>query len=96
LIVEEQGKEKADSIELTDLRWVSWKPEEDQETPFECRTRSLSPRFSGTLKVKGNCGKFTFKKSQRALAEGQSLVLYRGEEVVGGGVMHTSSPLNVF
>ncbi len=87
LVVAEKGREKTPSVELTNLRWISWKPEEGSAIPFECRTRSLSPRLRGSITVRDNQGTFTFETPQPPQAAGQSLVLYRGEEVVGGGVM---------
>lgn len=86
LIVEEQGKEKCVSVRLKELRWVSWKPD-GSATPFECRTRSLSERLRGSITVTGDEGTFTFENPQGLQATGQSLVLYRGEEIVGGGVI---------
>lgn len=87
LIVSERGSEQTASVRLRDVRWVSWSPAEDEDIPFECRTRSLSVRKHGTLRLKGAEGIFRFAEPQPPQAPGQSLVLYRGEEVVGGGVM---------
>lgn len=87
LIVAEQGTEHAQEITVADLSWVSWKPEENVPTPFEYRSRSLSPRKRGVLTF---ClGKGLLKIDQLAppLTPGQSLVLYRGEEIVGGGTI---------
>lgn len=85
LIVNEKGKEQTQSIELHDLQFVSWKPE--RETFFEARVRSLSARLKGTLSYEGTRGRFSFEQPVSLQAPGQSLVLYRGQEVVGGGVM---------
>jgi tRNA-specific 2-thiouridylase len=85
LIVNEKGSEQTQTVELQDLRFVSWKPENN--APFEVRVRSLSTRLKGTLSYEGNRGRFTFENTVSPQAPGQSLVLYRGEEVVGGGVM---------
>lgn len=87
LIVAEKESEKLSEIPLSDLRWVSWKPQENEDVEFECRLRSLSKRIRGTLKYSGSVGKFRFDSAQPPVAAGQSLVLYRGEEIVGGGVM---------
>lgn len=87
LVVDEKESERVPAIGLSDLRWVSWKPTEGEETPFECRVRSLSARLKGTLRMRGNEAEFSFSEAISPLAPGQSLVLYRGEEVVGGGVM---------
>ncbi len=87
LIVSEKGTEHVSSVRLQDLRFVSWQPKDDQDESFECRTRSLSSRQKGTLRVNGSTGLFTFSDPTEMQSPGQSLVLYRGEEVVGGGVM---------
>lgn len=87
LVVAEQGSEMVESIELDDVRFVSWKPEENEDIPFECRIRSLSRRIPGTLRFEGKKGVFSFNEPRGHVAPGQALVLYRGEEVVGGGIM---------
>ncbi len=87
LIVSEKSSELITSIILNDIQWVSWQPPENDEISFECRIRSLSPRKKGTLTYKGKKGVFQFESKQSPIAPGQSLVLYRGEEIVGGGVM---------
>jgi tRNA-specific 2-thiouridylase len=87
LIVEEQGIEKTAKILLGDMRFVSWAPPEGEDASFECRIRSLSPKKRGTLRLKNGQGEFTFKTAIGRQSPGQSLVLYRGEEVVGGGVI---------
>ena len=87
LIVSDQGSEKHHDVELTDLRFVSWIPEEGVPALFECRVRSLSSRKSGTLIMASGRAQFRFSTPMPPLASGQSLVLYRGDEVVGGGVM---------
>ncbi len=87
IIVAERGSESINEVTLTDLRWISWQPQESESCSFECRIRSLSQREEGHLTLKLNTGLFLFQKGQRRIAPGQSLVLYRGEEVIGGGVM---------
>lgn len=87
LIVADKGAETTREIRLHDLRFVSWAPEENTETAFDCRLRSLAPRVRGTLSYRGSSGVFQLEHAVAPVAPGQSLVLYRGEEVVGGGVM---------
>ncbi len=87
LIVNEQGRERTSSVQLKELRWISWKPEEDCPAPFDCRTRSLSDRLHGSIRFANDHGIFDFDRPQPPQSPGQSLVLYRGEEVVGGGVI---------
>lgn len=87
LLVAPQGAVRSQEISLHDLRFVSWVPEEHEPVSFECRTRSLGTRFSGTLTRSGDRGMFRFERPRGPEAPGQSLVLYRGREVVGGGVI---------
>lgn len=87
LVVSEQGSELMNEILLKDIRFVSWAPPENQSEQFECRVRSLSSKIRGNLNYKGNTGTFTLEESHTRVAPGQSLVLYRGQEVVGGGVI---------
>lgn len=87
LIVADRGSEKSDAVTLTDMRFVAWTPEAGTPLPFECRVRSLSAKKRGELTVTDSGGIFRFSSPQSPQAPGQSLVLYRGEEVVGGGVM---------
>lgn len=87
IVVEPKETERISAIGLSDLRWVSWKPEDGATERFECRVRSLSPRLKGSVRIDGNQARFTFDTRVSPLAPGQSLVLYRGEEIVGGGVM---------
>jgi tRNA-specific 2-thiouridylase len=87
LIVADRGSEQTSKIAVEDLAWVSWKPEEHIEVPFDCRTRSLSAKHSGTLRFAGNSGTFSLKAPLTPQSPGQALVLYRGEEIVGGGTI---------
>jgi len=87
LIVAELKREKMNNIIVQDLRWISWNPSENEEVPFDARTRSLSERKSGSLTYKGDRGSFQLDEALSPLSPGQSLVLYRSEEVVGGGIM---------
>lgn len=87
LIVEEQGASQIAGVALDQMHWVSWQPPENEGVTFECRLRSLGTRKKGVLTYSGNRGVFSFSGSEALIAPGQSLVLYRGQEVVGGGVM---------
>lgn len=87
LIVEPKGRETILDVRLESMRFVSWQPQSGETAAFECRVRSLSARQRGTLRAAGDDGVFTFAEPQPLHSPGQSLVLYRGEEVIGGGVM---------
>lgn len=85
LIVADRGSVHVEDIVVRDLRWVSWRPDDQTETVFDCRIRSLGERLPGTMRLHGNEGTFRFATPQAPVAPGQALVLYRGEEIVGGG-----------
>lgn len=87
LIVADRGSAFVQDVALDDMRWVSWRAEENVPTAFECRMRSLSGRVRGTLEYRGTQGRFLFSVPQPPQASGQALVLYRDQEVVGGGMM---------
>lgn len=87
LVVEEQGQEKIETLRVNALQWIAWKPREQHPETFDCRTRSLAQRSRGSLCYCGVCGTFTFSSRMPPQAPGQHLVLYRDEEIVGGGII---------
>lgn len=87
LIVADKGLEQTTSVTLTDLRFVKDLPVHQTSESYECRTRSLSAKKKGILKVHGQTGTFIFDTPTGPQSKGQSLVLYRGAEVIGGGVI---------
>lgn len=61
-----------------------------EPTVLECRVRYRDPRVPVKIIMDGRAGSTSamlrFSTPQRALASGQILALYRGEELLGGGV----------
>ncbi len=88
LVVAPKGSEECCSVTLSDMHFISWKPEKGTPVEFECRTRSLSGKRKGVLELRGNDAIFTFQSPAPVQSSGQSLVLYRGQEVIGGGTMN--------
>lgn len=87
LIVAPNGADLGSSLKAGNLSWVSWSPKESEEVEFDARVHSIGRCRPGRLTYKGNKGSFRFDEKIRGIAPGQSIVLYRGEEVVGGGVI---------
>ena len=87
LVVATKGSEKIDSVSVSGLHWISWSPTEDAAVYLEARTRSLSPKLRGTLLYRGDTGTFRFQSVLGPQAPGQVLALYKGEEVIGSGVI---------
>jgi len=53
---------------------------------IECRVRYRDPRVAITFTPAGDSAHIRFATPQRALAAGQIIALYRGEQLIGGGV----------
>jgi tRNA-specific 2-thiouridylase len=73
-------------VDLIQTNWIRRKPEVDKA--YRARIRHGQPLQSCKLKSLGRTtAKVVFKQAQRAVAAGQSLVLYSRQEVVGGGII---------
>jgi len=88
IVVARESEEKKyykDELLLEDISWVSDMP----KLPLDCQARI---RYRAKLekckiiKVKNNL-KVKFVKPQRAISPGQSVVFYKGSEVLGGGII---------
>jgi tRNA-specific 2-thiouridylase len=74
-------------VEIADLHWPGGNPPGDGER-FEVRLRSTHRGASATCHPAGdNRARLHFDSAQRAVTPGQFAVLYRGDEVVGSGVI---------
>jgi tRNA-uridine 2-sulfurtransferase len=71
------------------LSWVSGKTPE-RITEVSCKVRYRTPEAKATLSVEKNLAEVCFESPQRAIAPGQSVVFYRGEAVLGGGIIGSS------
>jgi tRNA-uridine 2-sulfurtransferase len=87
LVVEDKGFSRTDQVTLSDIRFVSWRPEENVAFRCSVRSRSLTPKKTGELMLRGASGTFRFDTATSPQSPGQSIVFYRGEEVLGGGVI---------
>ncbi|MEA2900371.1 MAG: tRNA-uridine 2-sulfurtransferase [Actinomycetota bacterium] len=70
-----------DRVELTDLTWVGGQPEPagEVEAQSSAHGRPVAATFDGTSTV-------VFAEAHRRVAPGQSVVLYHGDRVLGGGI----------
>ena len=66
-----------------DLNWINKHSEEN----IGARIRYGHPIEKCKIKIENSIAKIIFEKPQRAVTPGQSIVFYRGEEVLGGGVI---------
>lgn len=80
------------SAELEQLTWVSAPPcAEGEEVALMAKFRFRQPDQPVTLRYEGDRASLEFKTPQRAVTPGQSAVLYRGEECLGGGLIERTA-----
>jgi len=70
-------------VEIEDINWISGKALDLNKT-YQARIRYRQPLQSCKI-VKSN--KIIFSKPQRAITSGQSLVIYDGKKMLGGGII---------
>lgn len=74
----------ANQVSLTDLKWLQ------DERPTEV---SVVLRYGQKpVKAKYDNSEITLEKSQRAVAPGQTLVMYEADRVIGSGIISSASP----
>lgn len=83
-------------LEANELRWVAGQP---PSTPLRCSAKTRYRQASQGCVVEmiaADRARAVFDQPQRALAPGQSVVFYRDEECLGGGVIQQTFPWHVF
>jgi len=75
----------AGSLVAGQLRWVAGAP--PSEFDCEAKVRYRSPAVPASVRVTDGAAEVRFGRPQRALTPGQAVVFYRGDEVVGGGII---------
>jgi tRNA-uridine 2-sulfurtransferase len=85
------GKEDLyqDSLRLREPRWITGQPPMDW-AGVAARVRYRAPEVAAQARIMDNTAEVHLATPQWALAPGQSLVFYQGEEVLGGGVIQES------
>jgi tRNA-uridine 2-sulfurtransferase len=79
----------ADKFEISDVQWINGPPQ--VQTHYQVRTRHRGKLVDCTIE-KTNAGYMVkMKESERAITPGQSAVIYDGDRVLGGGVIHLST-----
>jgi len=87
LFVAEDGKDHGKSVQISSLSWISRSPRESEEVKLFAKVHSTGENHPGSLLYRGKEGTFTFDTPQRGIAPGQALVLYKDQEVMGGGTI---------
>jgi len=74
-------------VEIEDINWILGKPPKANKT-YNARIRYRQILESCKLQIENSKNyKVIFKKPQRAVTSGQSLVLYDKDEMLGGGII---------
>ncbi len=70
---------------LTDAHWINDAPADGDK--LQIRTRHRAPLVNGIIRQVGKTFRVELSEDIRALTPGQSAVLYKGDEVLGGGIL---------
>jgi len=78
-----------DSFQVKNLNWIGRKPVKQGVKSFRALTqiRYLQPPVQAEIEIKGKQAKVKTKRRIRSIAPGQSAVFYKGERLLGGGVI---------
>jgi len=77
----------ADTVEFAEARWTAGEPPAPG-TALQAKARYKAEPAAATLtEIEGDGGVVRFERRQRALTPGQTLALYDGEQLLGGGTI---------
>ncbi len=71
-------------LRLTSVHWIGEKPAEGE---YEVRTRHRAPLVKAHISYEGDEVVLRLENPERAVAAGQSVVIYSGEVCLGGGIV---------
>lgn len=77
-----------DGCRISNINWLVENP--DFSTPIEFMIRYNSPTVHGKLYESSNVSWAEFDTPQLSVTPGQSIVFYRGDQVLGGGIIEKS------
>lgn len=77
----------AKKVVLTDIHWINSSPNKDQK--YQVRLRYRGPLISCGIEGES----LILNEEQRAIAAGQSAVIYNGSQVIGGGIISSVRPI---
>jgi len=80
----------SEALTAKSLRWVAGTPP-TTEFPADVKVRYRSPGASAVVRIESGRAEVMFERPQRAVAPGQAVVFYRGDDVLGGGIIDTSN-----
>ena len=75
------------SAGVTNLHWVSGSAPKDKQSTIQVRFRHQQPFQRAKISLSKEVAHILFSRSQRAITPGQSAVFYKGNEILGGGII---------
>ncbi len=73
-------------VKIKNVNWISGNPP-DMVKIYKARIRYRQPLQSCRLRIRDGELRVVFSRSQRAITPGQSLVIYYGKNLLGGGII---------
>jgi tRNA-specific 2-thiouridylase len=73
-------------IKITNLHWIDEPPKTSKT--YQVRTRYRGDLIPANIKITGKSAQVKLSKPERAVAAGQSVVVYDGGQVLGGGIVN--------
>jgi tRNA-specific 2-thiouridylase len=74
-----------DSVRLGSTHWINEKPSEGE---YDIRVRHRAPLVKATLRFENDDAILELNNAERAVAPGQSVVMYDGDICLGGGIVN--------
>ncbi len=90
------GREKelySHNVTTRPLSWITNNPPTEPIT-ITAKIRYKSKEAEATIFPKGDSATILFPQPQRAVTPGQAIVFYRGNELLGGGIIESSQPMS--
>jgi tRNA-specific 2-thiouridylase len=75
-----------EEVDLSSTHWINEAPAPNKT--YRARLRYRGELLPATVKTKGKTAEVMLKRPERAVAAGQSVVVYDGEQVLGGGIVN--------
>jgi tRNA-specific 2-thiouridylase len=73
-----------DTVKISDVHWINQAPNEGK---YKIRVRHRAPLINASLNYHGNDVILKLESPQRAIAPGQSVVIYDDDVCIGGGII---------
>lgn len=90
VFVAPNGSDLRSTLSASSIKWTNKELPLNTEVDCIARISSHGERYKGMCSYDGKTAIIRFDKGLRGIAAGQSVVLYNGNEILGGGVIITS------